>query len=107
MPTPLITPTLEAAVVSALEKSGVIPPQEEVVEALKSAGLDVTRLAQELANLIYNSKDAVKRQSIMDALALYGIQVNKPQEQGKSINIQFNIVSENTNLNNLFAPDRS
>lgn len=107
MPLPMNHLQIESAVTSALEKVGAIPVSEEAISALKDAGADVHRLATELASLVFSAKDRTKLEAIRDAMMLHGINLkteNRTGSQTPTINI--NIVSENTNLNNLFAPER-
>lgn len=105
MPLPQFTKEIESAVTSAFDKVG-ITNSTEAQQCLNEAGATVARLCTELANLVFSSKDVVKQKAIMDAFALHGIRINTPPDQSRVINIQFNVVSENTNLNNLFAPER-
>lgn len=107
MPVPLLNREVENAITSALEKSGAIAPQAEVRQALIENGMDINRLACELSNLICNAKDNTKLQAILKAFACHGINIDANADPSRSINIQFNVVSENVNLNNLFAPERS
>jgi len=108
MPVPMsISPQdISSAVEKALVVSKVIPEREEAIAGLKDSGLDPRQLAVYLANLIMSAKDSTKLNAIRDAFALYGINL-KPENNTPVIpSIVFNVVSENTNLNNLFAPER-
>ena len=106
MPLPVLK--IETAIESALEKSGALQNQSTAVEALTESGADVHRLATELANLVFTAKASVKLQAIRDAFKLHGIDISTAQSGGSSapvINIQ--VVSDKTNLNNVFAPERN
>lgn len=108
MPTPLRSNLMiESAVDSALKKSGAIPAETEFVDALESEGLNIQRLAAELANLVYNSKDITKYKAIISALKAKGINIEEDRVESRQINVQFNIKGDNTNINNLFAPERN
>ena len=110
MPIPLQVQTSEIsrAIETALVKERVIPEREEAVQGLKDSGLDPRTLATYLANLILSAKDSTKLNAIRDAFALYGINLRPEANSGNGApNITFQIVSENTNLNNLFAPERN
>lgn len=104
MPLPLTQ--IQSAVEAALEKQGAIPARDNAVSALNEAGADVRRLSYELANLIFNAKDPVKLKAIIHAFQLNGINLETENTAKVAPTITFNIVSENTNLNNLFAPER-
>jgi hypothetical protein len=99
MPLPLQLPAIqiEAAVTSALEKSGAIPPQAEATEALKDAGADVRRLATELANLVFTAKDPIKLKAIERAFQLHGINLVPDSGGSGSVSIQFNVVGNGSN----------
>lgn len=107
MPTPFQSNSMiESAIDSALKKAGAIPASEEFVDALENEGLTVQRLASELANLIFNSKDITKYKAIVSALKAKGINIDAERVEDRQINVQFNIQGDNTNLNNVFAPER-
>lgn len=106
MPQPLSYLQIESAVGKALEKTGAIPAQVEALDALVEAGADVRRISTELANLIFNSKDPVKLKAILSAFQLHGVNINPESDQTRNVSINFNVVGDNTNLNNLFAPER-
>ena len=109
MPIPLsIAPTeISRAIETALVKERVVPEREEAVAGLKDSGLDPRQLAIYLANLIMSAKDATKLNAIRDAFALYGINL-RPEAIAQAVpSITFNVIGENTQLNNLFAPERN
>ena len=109
MPVPMsISPQdISSAVEKALVVSKVIPEREEAIAGLKDSGLDPRQLAVYLANLIMSAKDSTKLNAIRDAFALYGINL-RPEANAPTVpSITFNVIGENTSLNNLFAPERN
>jgi hypothetical protein len=106
MPLPVIRVT--EAVELALEKSGVLPTNNTVVNALNSAGADIERLATELANLAMTAREGVRLNAVRDALRLHGIDLNVGGDKSTGTpQITIQVVSEKTNLNNVFAPERN
>lgn len=102
-----ITRTLEQAVDNALEEKGVLPKRDRAVRALESCGLSVEDLAMHLANLIFSAKDSVKRNAILDAFGLHGINLKAEDAANTIPNIVFQVQGENIQLNQLFAPSRT
>lgn len=109
MPLPMtINPSeISRAIETALVQEKIVPEREEAVAGLKDSGLDPRQLAIYLANLIMSAKDATKLNAIRDAFALYGINLH-PEAIAQAVpSITFNVIGENTQLNNLFAPERN
>ena len=102
---PLKIDPLDQAIEVALETSKVFPRQQ-AADSLIASGLSVPELATHLANLIYSAKDAVKLNAIRDALAIHGISLKQEDSAASTPQITFNIVGENVQLNNMFAPKR-
>jgi trimethylamine:corrinoid methyltransferase-like protein len=97
---------IEAAVEQAFEKVGVHTKKEKAAKALEQYGLSVEELAMHLANLILSAKDAVKRNAILDAFALHGINLKQEAFENSAPSIVFQVNGDNVNLNQLFAPSR-
>ena len=108
MPVPMsINPAeISRAIETALVKDKVIPEREEAVNGLKDCGMDPRTLATYLGNLILSARDSTKLNAIRDAFALYGINLRPEANVATVPSITFNVVGENTQLNNLFAPER-
>lgn len=107
MPLPLLK--IQEAVESALLEEGVIPNRETAVAALNEAGADIGRLANELANLVFTAKSNVRLNAIRDAFKLHGIDLSTGQGGNAGPTqpqITIQVIGENTNLQNVFAPER-
>jgi hypothetical protein len=105
LPLPYRPEIIEKAVETALEKSGALTPHQDAMSALDEAGADVRRLATELANLVFTARDATKLKAIQYALEMQGIVVEQKQQRIQPV-INIAIQGENTNLQNLFVPER-
>jgi hypothetical protein len=99
--------TIEAAIGQVLEEKQVFSKKERAAQALENTGLSVEDLAVHLANLIFSAKDAVKRNAILDAFGLHGINLKAEDNGPTTPNIVFQINGDNVNLNQLFAPTRN
>lgn len=106
MPLPLIK--VSDAVEAVLEKAGVLPTNQSVVNALNNAGADIDRLATELANLALSAREGIRLNAVRDALRLHGIDLNVGnQNTSGPPQITIQVISDKTNLNNVFAPERN
>jgi len=102
MPLPVLKTEVSKAIDRALEKTGVLPAKQEIIQYLDEAGADNEAIAHRLAHLIINSSDSVSLKAIRQALELKDAVT---PNQGAQINIQ--IISEQGNsLDSVFAPKR-
>jgi|SRR3972149_6096513 len=97
---------LEQAIDKAFEEKGLLSKKDRAAQALEANGLTVEDLAFHLANLIFSAKDHVKRNAILDAFGLHGINLKAEEAGNQAPNIIFQISGDNVNLNQLFAPPR-
>lgn len=106
MPLPLLKIT--EAVEAALRDEGIVAQRDSARAALNDAGADIQRLATELSNLVFSAREGVRLNAIRDAFKLHGIDLSTGNSGSGNSNPQITIqvVSENTNLNNVFAPER-
>ena len=98
--------SIEAAIGQVLEEKQVFSKKDRAVQALENSGLSVEDLAVHLANLIFSAKDAVKRNAILDAFGLHGINLKNDDVGQSAPTIVFQVQGENINLQQLFAPNR-
>lgn len=102
----------QAEVSSAIEKAltvaGALSEKQELIsETLTNAGLGITECAFNIAALALHGKEATRLKATERAIELHGIPLSSKAETDAKPTVVFNIHSENTNLNNLFAPQRT
>ena len=106
---PLITKDsfeLTKAVEKTLVSHGALTPVEEFRDHLTVNGATVAECASTLADLLVSGKENTRHKVALDILAAHGVEIR--QEAKATIpSIQFVIQGDNTNLNQLFAPERT
>lgn len=106
---PILEPDIDIKKVvgAALAKTGNpdLAPVNNFRDALSANGVNLNALAEQLANLIFNGKEGVKRQAILDAAALFGADIREsaapPVPQ-----IVINIMSDESKVQQIFTPER-
>lgn len=100
-------PDLKEQVKEILASTGepaLCPPKQTLVDSLQANGVDVPYLATLLTDLLQNARQNVKRQVILDVLALLGADIRESKAQVPSIIVQ--VVGDETKISQIYTPER-
>lgn len=105
----LNNPELKQPIAEALKETGnpVLARSEDLKTALQSYGFSNDFIASNLMEIASSAKYSVRRQMILDLMALCGTDIRRSEGE-VSIAPQINIILDsNVQLNQMFNPDRN